>query len=283
MLRAAAEDEALEEVDDVELGDRLQRAWSAATSAWPDLSLQPETFFNYMGARARPGLRLLDHASDLYLACAVVTGVPRATRRFEQEFGPEIDRGLARLNASVDDAAQDLRIRLLVGQEGRAPKLASYAASSPLLHWLRIVVVRMRTDLVRARARAVEPKPLATEALAARLADEQHPELVLGCEGGAAVLETSLRQALMMLPARDRVLLRQHFVEGLSARRICVAYGVHHATAKRWLVRAKRALWDATREVLRSEHRLTPRTIASIVRDAGPRLEADLSELLRSK
>jgi RNA polymerase sigma-70 factor (ECF subfamily) len=62
--------------------------------------------------------------------------------------------------------------------------------------------------------------------------------------------QEAFQTALASLSSRERNILRYHFVDGLSIDRIGDFYGVHRATAARWLNRAREALCLMTREIL---------------------------------
>ena len=59
----------------------------------------------------------------------------------------------------------------------------------------------------------------------------------------------ALREANAELDSETRTLLRQQIVDQLSIDEIGAAFGVHRATAARWLLRARGALVTATRRL----------------------------------
>ena len=60
-------------------------------------------------------------------------------------------------------------------------------------------------------------------------------------------LQDAFKEALASLTSRERNLLRYHFLEGMSIDRIGALYGVHRATAARWIQGARENLCERTR------------------------------------
>ena len=66
----------------------------------------------------------------------------------------------------------------------------------------------------------------------------------------AGTFQAALRDAVRALPARERNALRMHVGGGCSIDQIGVAYGVHRATAARWLERARESIAQGVRHAL---------------------------------
>jgi RNA polymerase sigma-70 factor (ECF subfamily) len=92
---------------------------------------------------------------------------------------------------------------------------------------------------------------------------------------------TALREAIAELSAEDRTLLRQSIVEQLSIDAIGAAFGVHRATAARWLQRARAALVAGTRNVLSQRLKLPVDEIDSVIRLVQSRLDASMVRYLK--
>jgi RNA polymerase sigma-70 factor (ECF subfamily) len=82
------------------------------------------------------------------------------------------------------------------------------------------------------------------------------------------------------MEARDRVMLRQHFVDGLTIDELGPLYGVHRATAARWIASAKEDLMTRTRREFMARARLSPKEMASVMRMVQSRLEVTLARLM---
>jgi len=60
----------------------------------------------------------------------------------------------------------------------------------------------------------------------------------------------ALSDAVLSLSDRDRVLLRQHFVECVPSTKLAALYKVHRASVSRWIVLAQEELLESTRKML---------------------------------
>jgi hypothetical protein len=74
----------------------------------------------------------------------------------------------------------------------------------------------------------------------------EHLERAYGPE-----VERAFRTVILALPARDRTLLRRHFLDGVCINELGRLYRVHRATIRRWLERARDRVLAATRAHLR--------------------------------
>ena len=69
-------------------------------------------------------------------------GEDLALAHFERLFLPAVDGYVGRLglaDAVVDDVRQELRIRLLVGED---PRIGQYSGRGPLAAWVRMAAIR---------------------------------------------------------------------------------------------------------------------------------------------
>jgi RNA polymerase sigma-70 factor (ECF subfamily) len=93
-------------------------------------------------------------------------------------------------------------------------------------------------------------------------------------------VDAALRAALVGLDARARALLRYQLLDGWSIDQVGKLYGVHRATAARWLADARAALGDAIRTELASRLRIAASEVDSIVRLVQSRVDMSLDRLL---
>ena len=82
------------------------------------------------------------------------------------------------------------------------------------------------------------------------------------------------------LDARARNLLRLHHLGGATLEQLAAMYGVHRATAVRWLADARAALARGTRRRLTASLDVSPAELDSILAMIGSRLEASVGRLL---
>jgi RNA polymerase sigma-70 factor (ECF subfamily) len=95
--------------------------------------------------------------------------------------------------------------------------------------------------------------------------------------------ETAFRDAIQTLPDRERTLLRQHFLDGVSIHELSTLYRVHRATIGRWLERARDAVLESTRAHLMDRLDVPSAEIESILRLVLSKLEISLGPLFKRR
>jgi RNA polymerase sigma-70 factor (ECF subfamily) len=98
--------------------------------------------------------------------------------------------------------------------------------------------------------------------------EQEHMKLLYRAEFQAA-----FRRAVEALPAKEREILRAHFVDGQTIDQLGETHGVHRATAARWVERARRSLVAAIRRTLMNELRVDEATYKSLLRLVASRLD----------
>ena len=264
------------DVDDTRGAAAFGAALEQARAAWPTLSLAPAAFAAHLaehvaaaadgdeptGADATAALASFN-VEDLYLACACAHGVPPALAAFDERVLSAVPRYVARFDrgpAFADEIVQTLRERLLVAVDRARPRIAEYGGRGALRAWVKVAAVRLAIDLVRARGEAPHDDPDAAEALGAA----PSPELQLLKERYKDAFQQALNDAIAERSAKQRNLLRLHYLDGFSLDRLAVSYGVHRATVARWLADAKDEIVRATHAKLGAQLSLSPSEIASI-------------------
>jgi RNA polymerase sigma-70 factor (ECF subfamily) len=267
-----------------DLGERLLALVLSARAAHPTVRLDDERFIHHL-ARHRPDGATLDGwlgsvcAEDLYLACACAAGVPAAIEALDQKLRSQVGGYLAGLRPAsdfVDDVAQAVRERLLVGTGGSPPKIAEYSGRGPLAGWLRVVTVRLALAMRRKR----------TEQIAAEdPEDGLVPEEAAPVDAESDVLKrrysgdvnAAFRAAVGALTAEQRDLLRRHFVEGATLAELAAALGVGRATVARWIAAARQAILAGAHRQLREKLSLRPAELESLLRLMRSQLDLSLS------
>jgi RNA polymerase sigma-70 factor (ECF subfamily) len=248
--------------------------YERARAAWPQVVLDRSLY-----ERHAAGFDPAPHP-DLYLACACAHGDPVAIALFDAEVLAHVGEFVRRIDPTPefrDEVKQALRARLLVGEDGQPPRISQYAGRGPLGAWVRVAAVRAALRLTRGRGD--QPLPLADERqLAATGLD---PEAALLHARHQADYQAALRDALAALTARDRSLLRMHFVDGLTIDRIGAIYRIHRATAARWLQAAREQLVDETYRRLGERLQLSPAELESLTALVHSQLHLSLSPLLK--
>jgi RNA polymerase sigma-70 factor (ECF subfamily) len=109
---------------------------------------------------------------------------------------------------------------------------------------------------------------------------QDDPELSYMKELYRQAFRQAFGAALAALEARDKNLLRQHVVDGLTVDELGPLYGVHRATAARWVQRAKEKLLHETRKQFMARARISSRECESVLRLVRSRIDVTLGRLL---
>lgn len=260
-----------------------QAMLDAARTAWPDVRIDPAQVVGFIAERLA-GADLAAAiasapAADLVLAAACTEQEPTAHAAFDAVLA-EVDAAGASTRSPrdlVDDVKQLLRVQLLVPKDGKPPGITGYRGKGPLRGWVRITATRELIRHQRKRAReSPSDRPLdeaigdASDPLLAQLKGEYRTEFA-----------SALREAIAELGPEDRTLLRQQIVDQLSIDEIGAAFGVHRATAARWLQRARGALVTATRGRLAARLKLSVDEVDSVIRLVQSQLDASVIRYLR--
>jgi RNA polymerase sigma-70 factor (ECF subfamily) len=175
---------------------------------------------------------------ELDFAARCLAHDPVALRVLEREYLQQTDGVLARIGLSPsdrDEVRQMVWMRLVMGER---PKLALYAGSGSLLAFVRAVALRVALDHRRLRT-GVE----IDEWTLLGIPDASDgPELSVMKRLSRAQFRRAFESALSALSVRQRTLLRQTYVDGLSTESVAHLHGTHRTTVFRWLVEARRVL-----------------------------------------
>jgi len=227
-------------------------------TAWPSVVLPPDAFAAYLAERECTPAR----AADLYIACACALGDERAIGRFEATYFQDVRAIVERLagdTALADEALQLLRAKLFVA-DAKERGITNYAGRGDLRGWFRVAATRVALSLLRSRRKVEDEGALAQVA-----ATQADPELAVMRERYAQEANEVLRLAFDELTPRERNLLRQHFADGLTVDALGAVYGVHRATAARWLEKARLRLEKRVRALLVKRLGVTTATADSIL------------------
>ena len=256
-----------------------------ARAAWPGVDVPSAALAQWLAERVPddgdPAAGLAHMATeDLYLACACAQGVAGAADAFERAIMSAVPKAIARIDASpgfVDEVMALVRAKLLVGDEGRAPRVSSYLGRGPLSAFAQVVAIRAAQTLKR---RSVKDAVVDRESM-----------LELPFEGGdpeAARLAAEVREpfrrafgeALSELSPRDRNVLRLYLVEEVGSETIAAMYRVHRATVARWVAEARAAVQKGTRKRLMKELQLGRASVDSLVGKLLSQLDVSLATFL---
>ncbi|HUJ59548.1 MAG TPA: hypothetical protein VLX92_13675 [Kofleriaceae bacterium] len=256
---------------------------AAARFAWPELAIDDEALGGELARRLGDGgLAALAtcRASDVYLAIACCRGIAPAIARVRELLDREVEFAAGKTGARPDQAADvkgEIARVLFVDEGARPAALREYAGRGDLKSYLRVIATR---DLVRAVERGRRETPHDEDELFAMLSKGGDPELDVLRDRYREAVATALRAALARLGARERALLRYQLVDGWNVDRVGALYGVHRATAARWIAAAREALGELIREEIARTMAVAVDEVDSIVRLVQSRIDVSLERLI---
>ena len=251
-----------------------------ARAAWPGVEVAEDTFERHLAAHLPAGEQL--HAlntTDLYLACAAATGDATALAVFESHVLAKIAAHLTKTGLpreTIEEVMQQLRERLLVPQEGRLPRIATFAGRGSLVGWVRMAAARIAIN-IRAKQRPAVPIDDGFDLVNS----DCDPALDLIKRRYGKELREAFHAALASLPSRDAAILRLHFLDGMSAQAIGSIYRVHPRTVQKWLALAHKQILATTRELLQTRLQLDGDEIESLIELVRSQLAVSLSRVLK--
>jgi RNA polymerase sigma-70 factor, ECF subfamily len=220
------------------------------------------------------------HTADLLLACAAGRGIPEAVAEVDSRYIkplPFILGSVSALPVDADAVCSILRAKLLVGEPGQPPRIATYGGRAPLGAWIAIAAQRTAISLDR-REGALQRAH--DRAMAEAIAPDLNPELRHIKARYKDAVEAAFKDALGELSDRDRALLRLGLVGGLSLEAIAASYNVNASTVSRWLAKVRQGLLNRTLELMRQRLRLTDPEAASIARLVTSQIDVSVVRFL---
>ena len=262
----------------------LTAALEAARAAWPRVDVPADAFREHLARHlpdegAEAALAQL-HVGDLYLAFACGMHESHAIAELERLVLPPLVPAVARIAeelGQVDDVLQNLKTKLLMDDATGEPKILQYSGKGPLGAWLRVAAVR--TALSMRRKRVDEPQT-GERLLASVPESSDDPEIVHLRAKYAAEFEAAFQATIAQLEPRDRNVLHLHFLDGLTTDQIGLTYGVHGATAARWIGKARQTLFEGTKTLLADRLRLTHSEFQSLMGLLLSQLDVSIFRLL---
>jgi RNA polymerase sigma-70 factor (ECF subfamily) len=177
------------------------------------------------------------------------------------------------------EVKQDIRGRVLVGDGGRAA-IVEFSGRGDLRGWVRVMAVR---QALRLQCRARREVSVDDDELLQRIVVPGNPELDYAKVIYRQEFKRAFEGALRALPDRERTLLRQHHVDGLTIDELGSLYRVHRSTAARLLVSARLLVLEATRTRMMSQLDVQPQDLDSIMRMIRSQIEISLDGLQRGR
>jgi RNA polymerase sigma-70 factor (ECF subfamily) len=187
------------------------------------------------------------NADELDLARRCLAGDAAALRILDEEYVRAADRALTSLRLSVpdrDDLRQKLWIKLVACER---PRLALFSGRGSLAGFIRAALVRLALDERAAARRGHDDDEAVLLALPDGATDA---EAALAKLVSRAAFRRCFQAALAKLTPKERTVLRQIYLDGLSSEAVAHLHGGHRATVFRWTIEARRKLAAALRAEL---------------------------------
>jgi len=255
----------------------LRTLHATGREAWPGVDVDIATFSALAAHQLDDGPFDDVRADDLYLAIACAARVKQAIIAFDKHYLAGLASGLIRQGqdrAAAADVVQAVRVRFLVGDADRRPKIAEYNGRGSLAAWLRVAASRAAVTAFRKHRRETAIDD------AAIVATSCHPDIaMLGMQLGGE-LEAAFRSAFAALAPRERNLLRYQVLDRLGIDRIGALHGVHRVTAARWIAHARKALIEGVRGRLQDRLGIDRQELDSTLRQIASQIELSLRWLL---
>lgn len=272
------------------LDQKLARLHAAGRAEHPELELPLPAFARHAGACTNhPRFTDLDAwldaspGADLYLAAACALGLPAAIATFESRYLSQLPaylRSLALAPSDFDEVRQRVRTHILVAAAGEAPRIARFSGEGPLGAWVRVVALQLGRTFRREQGRHESDADPGDERLG-EVALDADPELDLIKRRHREEFAEAFRDALAVQSPETRNLLRLYFIDGLTIDRLGALFGVHRASAHRWVDRARKAVADETLRLLRERLRLDTAGVDSFMRAIASGFDMSLGSALR--
>jgi RNA polymerase sigma-70 factor (ECF subfamily) len=268
------------------LDELLASQYAEAREAWPKVSVTRERYAAQLAivlaARAdepiERAIRSMPGA-DLYLAAACCDRDPAAATALRTAFVPALRAALGKIGlpaATIDETVQRVLTMVLVG-DGGAPQIATYTGRGTLRSWMRTIGVRTGRRL-RGVEHAAAPGDDELDVLPAAVAD---PEVAMLRERYRDEVRDAFATAFAMLDERQRNVLRQYHIDGLTIDQLGALYRVNRATAARWVNAARQAVLATMRDRLVKQLGISRRQIDSIVRLVRSQIDVSMRTISR--
>ncbi len=222
------------------------------------------------------------HAEDLFLAIACSKGDRIAWEYFADEYLPVARRcaeQACRHLSQSEDLAQELVTRML--EDGR--RFAGYNGRGSLAGWLRVAVSHAAIDHFRRKRRQVSIEEAEDTGQAAAFPPAGAGALDQGerldARWGPVLLAVLVEEIRRLLP-RDRLLLSLYYAQEVPLKTIGRQFGVHEATASRWLDRLRQDLRKRIEREMKRRHGIRAAELESLWRWVSEETDFSLREAI---
>lgn len=245
----------------------IEALMAQLAECWPKLDVDRTLLTRALAARDIAPTDAL--ALDVALVVALAGQDAGAVEILDRELLPDVRGALHRFGRDddfVDEVLQRVRVKLLTTEGQEPAQIAEYRGRGPLAAWIQIIAIREALMMLRSARRDVQD-----DEILVRIAYSE-PLLAHGRQRFKEQFATAFRRAMGELDQRDRTLLRLCFVEGAGTPELAKLYGVHRATAFRWMRDARERLLERTRDYFLASSGLSESEIDSVMRSLAESL-----------
>lgn len=248
-----------------------QDAFERARAAFPQIVLPFDTFAS---ALARCGTSAVEFAEGVYVSEALATGNTQAIAWVRSEIR-RILRSAKNISVSRhDDVEAAVVERLIVNK-----KVSQYRGAASLTSWLRVITVRTAFELFpptqEPHAQEFESMVFSNLNVSQKSADSRVLQNQVG-----ETLSSAMSSAALALTAKERTLLRLHFLEGMTLDELARTYNSHSSTVSRWLADAKEHFLTVVRDEIGKRTGMGRLAVDSLVRTMHGKLDISLRTAL---
>lgn len=263
------------------MAQAIMEAFERCQRRFPTVRLPIEVYEARINEILSPGLGPTDeaakaetfakiHHEDLYLAIACSHNDRVAWEHFADDYAPLLRNFAAqacRNSSESEDLAQEITARLLRDKE----RLAGYNGRGSLAGWLRVIVSHAAIDRFRRTNRLTSLEELQERGSEAvpQNPEKRKEDETLDSRWGPVFTRVAA-DCLRRLPARDRLLLCLYYLQNVSLKDLGRQFGIHEATASRWLERIRRDMRKQVERELRKKHGLGSTEIESLWKWVSP-------------
>ena len=266
------------------VAQQLVAGLRASEAACPGIVVEPRRFVaevaRRLGDAATPDALAHLRFTDVYLVVACSAGDPAAIAACEALARRQVESAGAHVRATADQVTE-VRARvhriLFVDEPGRPAATREFAGRGDLRGYLRVIATRELIRLVNRERREVH---VDDATMFDALVPHDDPELAMLRERYRGDVDLAMRTAVTTLDDRSRALLRYSLIDGWSIDRLGQLYGVHRATAARWVADARDLLGERIRSELAARLAMSSGVVDSIVRLVQSRVDMSLERLL---
>ncbi len=261
------------------LAQVLDDQYAAARAAWPAIHVSQDRYVAELARRINARSSELPEkvlatmpAADLCLAIACADNDASALAAFRDAFIPSLRQALQKLTlgpALVDETIQRVLVMLFVDGQ-----IQSYGGKGTLRSWVRSIGVRTGRRLAGVEQDTGSEDDLAD--LPAAVAD---PELELLRARYGEQVKDAFAAAFAQLTERERNVLRQYHIDGLTIDQLAGLYQVNRATTARWVASARLAIVTKTRNLLVERFGIAMTEVDSIIRLVRSQLAVSVRDL----